>query len=50
MRLIELEDKIIYQADKDKKVKFKNTKVLYTEISVNKDDEREVIEVNDGNL
>jgi hypothetical protein len=45
MKIIELEDRIIYRADKNKKVKFIDSDVTYSEISVNKDDERVVVEV-----
>ena len=45
MQIIELEDRIIYRAAKGKKVKFVNTEGKYSEISVDKDDERQVVEV-----
>ena len=45
MQVIELEDRIIYRAVKSKKVKFVNTESKYSEISVSKDDERQVVEV-----
>ena len=46
----ELEDRIIYRAEKDKKVKFVGSEVLYSEISVDNGDTREVEEVNNGNI
>ena len=45
MQIIELEDRIIYRASKGKKVKFVNTESKYSEISVDKNDERQVVEV-----
>ena len=45
MQKIELEDRIIYRSAKGKKVKFVNTESKYSEISVDKDDERRVVEV-----
>jgi len=50
MKKIVLEDRIIYRADKGKKVKFENDNKLFSEISVNKDDNRKVGEVDNGNL
>ena len=47
MQEIELEDRFIYRATKGKKVKFVNAESKYSEISVSKDDEREVVEVED---
>lgn len=45
MKIITLEDRIIYRADKGKKVKFENNDRLYSEISVELDDTRKVVEV-----
>lgn len=45
MKIIELEDRIIYRSAKGKKVKFVNSKSKYSEISVDKDDKREIEEV-----
>ena len=45
MQKIELEDRFIYRAAKGKKVKFVNTESKYSEISVSKEDTREVEEV-----
>lgn len=45
MQTIELEDRTIYRAAKGKKVKFVDSEIKYSEIGVNKDDEREVEEV-----
>ena len=49
MKTIRLDDRIIYRADDGKKVKFKGTDRLYSEISVSLDDNREVEEVENGN-
>lgn len=46
---IELEDRIIYRAEKNEKVKFTGDDKEYSEISVDKDDSREV-EVANGNI
>ena len=45
MKIIELDDRIIYRAEKEMKVKFVDSDIPYSEISVNKDDERVVVEV-----
>lgn len=45
MKIIELDDRIIYRAEKEMKVKFVDSDITYSEISVNKDDERVVVEV-----
>ena len=37
MKVIELEDRTIYRADKGKKVKFANSDTKFSEIVVNKD-------------
>ena len=44
MKIITLEDRIIYRADKGKKVYFENSDRLYSEISVKLDDTRKVKE------
>lgn len=45
MQVIKLEDRVIYRASKGKKVKFVNEKSSYSEIVVNKDNKRKVVEV-----
>lgn len=50
MKIITLEDRVIYRADKGKKVHFENNDRFYNEIVVDLDDEREVGEVENGNL
>lgn len=46
MQVIELESRTIYRASKGKKVKFvDDIESKYSEISVDKDDERQVVEV-----
>jgi len=45
MQVIDLNDRKIYRASKGKKVKFVNDKSIYSEIVVNKDNEKKVVEV-----
>ena len=50
MQIINLNDRIIYRASNGKKVKFVDDKRTYGEIAVDKDDEREIEEVGNGDL
>ena len=45
MKIITLDNRIIYKADEGKRVKFVGETKLYREISVDKEDERKVEEV-----
>ena len=47
MEKIELEDRIIYRAAKGKKVKFVNNESKYSEIVIDLDDERKIVEVDE---
>lgn len=50
MKKIVLKDKIIYRADEGRRVRFKHTKKLYSEISLDKTDKRDVEEIKDVDL
>lgn len=50
MKTITLEDRVIYRAENGKKVKFLGDNKLYSEIVVNKDDKREVEEIDNGKV
>ena len=47
MEKIELEDRVIYRAAKGKKVKFVNNESKYSEIVIDRDDERKIVEVDE---
>ena len=47
MEKIELEDRVIYRAAKGKKVKFVNNESKYSEIVIDLEDERKIVEVDE---
>lgn len=47
MEIIKLEDRQIFRAAKDKKVKFVNDESRYSEIVVDLDNKREIVEVSE---
>ena len=47
MNIIELEDRVIYRASKGKKVRFINSESRYSEIVVELDNKKQIVEVDE---